>query len=100
VIRKNHASGRLPEHTKDNQPSRAHGPIRRREGNDLAERDAERCDVQRHAGPDVQGWRAVEDSSSFGYDDLLLVAKALNECHSWIHAQFTSDPARGEQKED
>jgi len=46
---------------------------------------------------DGEQWK---DSSSFGYDDLLLVAKALNECHSWIHAQFTSDPARGEQKED
>ena len=39
------------------------------------------------------------DSSSFAYDDLLLVAKALNECHSWIHEQFTSDSMEGKQKE-
>lgn len=27
------------------------------------------------------------DSDSFGRDDLLVLAKALNDCHTWIHAQ-------------
>lgn len=32
----------------------------------------------------VEEWH---DSESFGRDDLLVLAKALDECHSWIHAQ-------------
>lgn len=27
------------------------------------------------------------ESASFGRDDLLVLAKALDECHTWIHAQ-------------
>lgn len=33
-------------------------------------------------GKDV--WR---DSDSFGRDDLLVLAKALDACHTWIYAQ-------------
>lgn len=33
-------------------------------------------------------WR---DSQSFGYDDLLVVAKAANDCHSWIAGQLARD---------
>jgi hypothetical protein len=32
-----------------------------------------------------------KDSQSFGYDDLLVVSKAMNDCHSWIAAQLFRD---------
>lgn len=32
-----------------------------------------------------------KDSLSFGYDDLLIVAKAANDCHTWIAQQFARD---------
>ena len=31
-----------------------------------------------------------KDSHSFGLDDLLVVAKVLNECHSWIFSESAS----------
>ena len=34
---------------------------------------------------DGEEWK---DSSSFGYDDLLVLAKALGDAHSWIHEQL------------
>jgi len=37
---------------------------------------------------DGDNWK---DSSSFGYDDLLVLAKALNECHTLIHALMDQD---------
>lgn len=42
-----------------------------------------------------------KDSSSFGRDDLLIVAKVLDRCHTWIH--FTNGSAvvsDGEQGSD
>ena len=33
---------------------------------------------------DGDDWK---DSSSFGRDDLLVVAKVLDRCHTWIHAE-------------
>jgi hypothetical protein len=32
-----------------------------------------------------------KDSSSFGYEDLLVLSKALNDCHSFIHEQLVRD---------
>lgn len=37
---------------------------------------------------DGDEWR---DSNSFGIDDLLVVAKAADDCHSWIHEQRSRD---------
>jgi hypothetical protein len=34
-----------------------------------------------------------KDSSSFGYDDLLLLAKAVKECHSFIHLHLQKPTA-------
>jgi hypothetical protein len=34
---------------------------------------------------DGDDWK---DSTSFGYDDLLVLAKALNDCHTFIHGQL------------
>jgi len=34
---------------------------------------------------DGDDWK---DSSSFGYDDLLVLSKALDDCHSFIHEQL------------
>jgi len=36
-----------------------------------------------------------KDSSSFGYDDLLVVGKALNDCHTWIHAAIAGKAQTG-----
>ncbi|RIK66079.1 MAG: hypothetical protein DCC65_10670 [Planctomycetota bacterium] len=33
---------------------------------------------------DGEDWK---ESNGFGRDDLLILAKALNDAHSWIHAQ-------------
>lgn len=33
-----------------------------------------------------------KESSSFGFDDLLVLAKALTEAHTWIHEQRQSEP--------
>ena len=33
---------------------------------------------------------AWKDSSSFGRDDLLVVAKVLDRCHTWIHSETGS----------
>jgi len=41
---------------------------------------------------DGDDWK---DSSSFGRDDLLLVAKVLDRCHDWIHAAITSSNGNG-----
>ena len=37
---------------------------------------------------DGEDWK---DSSSFGYDDLLVLSKALNDCHSFIHEQMVRE---------
>ena len=37
---------------------------------------------------DGEEWK---DSSSFGFDDLLLLAKIANDCHMWIHEQRSRD---------
>ena len=37
---------------------------------------------------DGEEWK---DSGSFGSDDLLLLAKIANDCHSWIHGQRSRD---------
>jgi hypothetical protein len=34
---------------------------------------------------------AWKESSSFGYDDLLIAAKILDDCHSFIHGQLARD---------
>ena len=39
---------------------------------------------------DGSGWN---DASSFGVDDLLVLAKAANDAHTWIAAQRTRDAA-------
>ena len=39
---------------------------------------------------DGNDWR---DTSSFGSDDLLLLAKAANDAHTWISGQRTRDAA-------
>ena len=36
---------------------------------------------------DGDDWK---DSSSFGRDDLLVVAKVLDRCHTWIHTESGS----------
>lgn len=43
--------------------------------------------VSRSYKTDGQDWR---NSSSFGQADLLPLAKALNDAHSWIHQQMTA----------
>ena len=45
---------------------------------------------------DGDEWR---DTQSFGYEDLLLLAKALNEAHSWIAAQLVRDRQEQQQQE-
>lgn len=37
---------------------------------------------------DDDGWR---DTEAFGYDDLLTVAKLLDQAHSWITQQLAAD---------
>ena len=37
---------------------------------------------------DGDDWK---DASSFGYDDLLVLSKALNDCHSFIHGQMVRE---------
>ena len=37
---------------------------------------------------DGEEWK---DSSSFGYDDLLVLSKALDDCHSFIHEQMVRE---------
>jgi hypothetical protein len=37
---------------------------------------------------DGEDWR---DSQSFGLDDLLVLAKAANDCHTWIYEQRSRD---------
>jgi len=32
-----------------------------------------------------------KESASFGYEDLLLLAKSIDECHSWIHGQIAAN---------
>jgi hypothetical protein len=42
---------------------------------------------------DGEDWK---DSASFGSDDLLVLGKIANDCHTWIHEQRSrdnSDPA-------
>ena len=45
---------------------------------------------------DGDNWK---DSNSFGRDDLLIVAKVLDRCHTWIHSETgsagNSDAERG-----
>lgn len=45
---------------------------------------------------DGDNWK---DSNSFGRDDLLIVAKVLDRCHTWIHSETgsagISDAERG-----
>ncbi len=41
---------------------------------------------------DGDAWR---DSASFGRDDLPLVAKVVDQCHSWIFAQAAAATANG-----
>ena len=45
---------------------------------------------------DGETWK---DSNSFGRDDLLIVAKVLDRCHTWIHtangSAVVSDSERG-----
>lgn len=41
---------------------------------------------------DGDDWR---DSSSFGHEDLLVLGKVANDCHTWIHDQRVRD--QGEQ---
>ena len=41
-------------------------------------------------------WR---DTQSFGYDDLLLVAKIADVCHTWIADQLTRDAQAKKQSE-
>jgi len=36
-----------------------------------------------------------KDSNSFGRDDLLLVAKVADACHSWIYSETSSATASG-----
>ncbi len=36
---------------------------------------------------DGKQWK---DTSSFGYDDLLVLAKALDDCHTWIHQEYVN----------
>lgn len=33
-----------------------------------------------------------KESTSFGFDDLLVLAKALTEAHTWIHEQRQTEP--------
>ncbi len=40
-----------------------------------------------YLGKDKEGKEVWKDSSSFGRDDLLVAAKALDEAHSWVLAQ-------------
>lgn len=44
---------------------------------------------------------AWKDSGSFGRDDLLVVAKVLDRCHTWIHSETgsagISDGERGSE---
>lgn len=35
----------------------------------------------------TDGREEWHDSDSFGRDDLLVLAKALNDCHTWIYEQ-------------
>lgn len=42
---------------------------------------------------DGEEWK---DASSFGFDDLLLLAKIANDCHTWIHQQRIRDAAAAE----
>ncbi len=44
---------------------------------------------------DGEEWK---DSDSFGRDDLLLAAKVLDLCHSWIHEE--AELARSSMKEE
>lgn len=37
------------------------------------------------------------DSNSFGYDDLLVIGKALDDAHTWIHAAIVEDAQRERQ---
>lgn len=39
------------------------------------------------------------DTQSFGYDDLLILAKALNEAHTWIANQMLRDREEEQQGE-
>ena len=39
------------------------------------------------------------DSTSFGYDDLLVVAKAMGDCHTWIAAQLVRDSQERQREE-
>jgi hypothetical protein len=34
-----------------------------------------------------------KDSTSFGLDDLLVLSKIANDCHTWIHEQRSRDTA-------
>ena len=41
---------------------------------------------------DGEEWK---DSQSFGIEDLLVLGKAADDCHTWIHAQRARDAAEG-----
>jgi hypothetical protein len=41
-----------------------------------------------------------KDSTSFGFDDLLVLGKALNDCHSYIHEQLSQNGNSGSQQEE
>lgn len=45
------------------------------------------------------GEQQWHDSTSFGYDDLLVVAKAVGDCHTWIAAQMVRDSQERQREE-
>ena len=67
------------------------------QGRDLGQRDRERHRAQRDLQPPLQtGRRQWKDSTSFGRDDLPLLAKVADRVHSWIFEQ--SQEQNGSQK--